>query len=429
MLFKNIAIIDENFDVCENMYVGVKGSYIDYVGSEIPTADYGEIYDGNNKLLIPAFYNMHTHMPMSLLRGYSENLPLAEWLNDKIFPFEAHLSAEDKYWGHLQGIAESLRYGVCASTDMYLDEDASCRAVCESGFKANISNSFMCFDDSDYTGSEFNKNTLEAISKYNGYDDGRVKVEFALHAEYTSNEKVAKQLAAAAIENHSSIHVHVSESASEVAECRERHEGRSPVKYLADCGIFDVPAVAAHCVHVTDEDIEILRDKNVTVASCPMSNLKLASGIAPTARMLKAGVNVTVGTDGVASNNNLNMLEEMRFFNLLQKGVYGDPTLISPKETLYIATRAGAIGQGRSDCGLIKEGYRADIAVFNTDTVSTFPEHDKLNNLIYSAQGTDVVLTMIDGKVLYKDGMYTTLDIEKINYECEKSRLRILDAI
>lgn len=429
MLFKDITILDENFEIKEHMYVGVKDAFIKYVGDKMPEEDYGEVYDGNNRLLMPAFYNMHSHNPMVLMRGYGENMPLANWLNERIFPFEAHLTEDDMYWGTLMGVAESVRYGIAASTDMYLGENAQARAYSESGFKSNISNSVTCFDDSDYRDYRdmpYYKNTLKAIKDWDGYDDGRIHVEYALHAEYTSNEKIARQLAEVCQENESTMHVHVSETASEVKACRERHDGKSPVKYLADCGIFDRPTVAAHCVHVDDDDIEILRAKNVTVASCPKSNLKLASGIAPIYRLMEGGVNVTIGTDSVVSNNCLNMIEEIRYFNLLQKGSTGIATAIDPRETIYAATRAGAIGQGRKDCGLIKEGFRADIIALDIDTVYNFPQYNLLNNLVYSMSGNDVVLTMVDGRVLYKEGMFPTLDIEKLKFECNNSIKRIL---
>lgn len=426
MLFKDITILDENFEIKEHMYVGVKDAFIKYVGDRMPEEDYGEVYDGNNRLLMPAFYNMHSHNPMVLMRGYGENMPLSNWLNERIFPFEAHLTEDDMYWGTLMGVAESVRYGIASSTDMYLGENAQARAYSESGFKSNISNSVTCFDDSDYRDMPYYKNTLQAIKDWDGYDEGRIHVEYALHGEYTSNEKIARQLAEVCKENESTMHVHVSETASEVQACRERHYGKSPVKYLADCGIFDRPTVAAHCVHVDDEDIEILRAKNVTVASCPKSNLKLASGIAPVYRLMEGGVNVTIGTDSVVSNNCLNMIEEIRYFNLLQKGSTGIATAIDPGETIYAGTRAGAIGQGREDCGLIKEGYRADITVLDIDTVYNFPQYNLLNNLVYSMNGNDVVLTMVDGRVLYKEGMFPTLDIEKLKFECNKSIKRIL---
>lgn len=429
MLFRDIALVDERFEVQEHRFVGVKGDRIAYIGTAAPQEDYGEVYDGRNRLLLPAFYNIHSHLPMVLMRGYGENLPLMQWLQGKIFPFEAHLQSEDMYYGCLMGIAEMLRFGIGAASEMYLAHEPLCRAFLESGAKGNISRCVTCFDDSDYTDLPMYRDTLETVAAYNGADNGRIKAEYSLHAEYTSPEKIARQLAQAAQQSGCGMHVHVAETREETDGCKERHGGKSPVRYLADCGIFDVPAVAAHCVYVDEADIAILKEKQVTVAVNPKSNLKLASGISPVAALLDAGVNVGIGTDSVASNNNLNMLEEMRFFNLLQKGSREDPTLMTPAQTLYAATRAGALAQHREDCGLIKEGFKADLTVWDTDKIYLKPVYHLLNNLIYSAQGTDVVLTMVDGRVLYRDGVYPTLDIERITYECEAARTRILSEL
>lgn len=429
MLFKDITIIDENFQVKEHRYVGVKGECIACISDALPEEDYGEVYDGRNKLLIPAFYNMHSHLPMFLMRGYGENLPLMTWLQERVFPFEAQLTPDDMYWGGLMGVAEMLRYGIGATEDMYLHYDAQARALIDGGVKANYAACVLWTGEESYYDLPVYRDALESVRRHNGYDNGRIHTAFSLHAEYTSTEKVARAVAEAAAENHSTMHVHVSETRGEVEACRKSHGGRSPVRYLADCGIFDVPTVAAHCNHLDDEDIAILRERGVTVATCPKSNAKLASGICPVTALLDAGVNVAIGTDSVASNNNLNMIEEMRFFNLLQKATTYDPTVITPEQTLYAATRAGALAQQRGDCGLVKEGFRADLAVLDIDTVYMKPVYNLLSNLVYAASGNDIVLTMVDGKVLYRDGSYPTLDIERIQYECEKSRRRILGAL
>ncbi|MBQ0110642.1 MAG: amidohydrolase [Oscillospiraceae bacterium] len=428
MLFKNITIIDENFNVQKNRFVATDGDVISYIGTSLPQGDFGEIYDGNNKLLIPAFYDAHSHLPMFLMRGYGENLPLMDWLCGKIFPFEAHWDEESMYYSTLAGIAEMLRYGIADTTEMYLSHEPLGRAYYESGAKTTFSVCCLENSDVDFRTTALYKDTVDAINKYDGLDGGRIRVQFSLHAEYTTSEKITKTLAQAAAEHNSSIHVHVSETAGEVADCKERHR-KSPVKYLADCGIFDVPTVAAHCVHIDDDDIQILKNHNVTVATCPKGNAKLSSGICPVTKLISSGVNVAIGTDSVASNNNLNMIEEMRFFNLLQKASTFDPTVVTPAQTLYAATRAGALGAGREDCGFIKEGFKADLCVLDIDKPYMKPEYNLLNNLIYSASGNDVVLTMVDGKVLYKNGVYTTLDTEKIYYECEKAKNRILGEI
>jgi len=429
MLFKDITLVDEEFQVREHMYVGVKDDRIDCISAAAPEADYGEVYDGRGKLLLPAFYNGHSHLAMYLMRGYGENLPLMTWLQGRIFPFEAQLTGDDIYYGTLMGVAEMLRFGIAGTLDQYLHYDAQARALIDGGVRANYSACVTGMGDVSYYDLPIYRDTLESIEKYNHYDNDRIRTMLSLHAEYTSTERIVKELAQAAADLGMSMHVHVSETQGEADLCRNRHQRRSPVRYLADCGLFDVPVSAAHCVHLDDEDIAILREHNVSVATCPKSNAKLASGICPVTALLEAGVNVAIGTDSVASNNNLNMIEEMRFFNLLQKATTGDPTVITPEQTLYAATRAGALSMQRTDCGLLKEGFKADLTVMDLGGVYMLPDYNLLNNLVYAASGSDIVLTMVDGKVLYRDGAYPALDIERITYECEKSRRRILGAV
>ena len=423
MLFHDITIIDENFEVREHQYVGTKGDRIAIISDRLPIEPYGEVYDGKGKLLLPSFYNCHSHLPMALMRGYGENLPLSRWLNERIFPFEANWTDEDMYHACLIGAAESLRYGIGATREMYLSLPPLGKALTESGMKALFSRCAFGFGGATYEEQPIAAANEEAREQYAG---GRVRFEYSLHAEYTTNEKVVRSLAEIAKKNNCSIHVHVSETKSEVEECKARHDGKSPVRYLADCGLFDVPTGAAHCVWVDSDDIAILKEKGVTVAANPKSNAKLASGISPVTEMLAAGVNVAIGTDSVASNNNLDMVEEMRFFNLLQKARTLDPTVISAKETLYAATRAGALAFGLADSGLVKEGFKADLAVMDISTVNWFPVHDLLNNLIYSASGSNVVLTMVDGNTLYRDGSFSTIDVERTEFWAERARKRML---
>lgn len=426
MLFKDIAIVNENFEIEEHKYVGVKGEFIDCIADAMPQQDYGEEYNGRGKLLLPAFYNTHSHLPMAILRGYAENLALMDWLQGRIFPFEAKLTPDDIYYGTLMGVAEMYRYGIAGTTEMYIQQEPLGRAFLESGAKANFCVSTIWMGNESYFDLPYYKEATENFKRFNGANNGRMIAEFCIHAEYTSTERIVKEAAGVAAEYGAGMHIHASETRSEVDLCRKRHQRRSPIRYMYDCGIFEVPTTAAHCVHIDDEDVAILKEKNVTVATCPKSNAKLASGICPVESLLKAGVNVAIGTDSVASNNNLNMIEEMRFFNLLQKGVEVDPTVITPAQTLYAATRAGAISQRRMDCGLVKEGFRADLAVMDVDTPSMKPVYNLLNNLVYAASGSDIVLTMVDGDVMYRDGAYTTLDIERIEYELDRRKNRIL---
>ena len=431
MLFYNITYIDENFCVVPNAYIGTQGSRITYIGDCPPQDEhsYGRRYDGCGKLAINGFFNTHSHMPMALLRGYGENMSLNDWLHQRIFPFEDHLTADDIYWSTLLCSAEMLRYGIVSTTDMYMKGRAMGDAFRDAGVKANFGIGATCFSERCYPDLPQYAETMELIKDYHNTEDQRLKIDFSMHAEYTSQPNMVRTLAETAFKHGLNMHVHVSETAAERAECQQRHNGMSPVEYLNDLGIFDVPTTAAHCVHLSDEDIDILAQKKVTVATCPKSNLKLASGICPADRLLKKGVNIALGTDSVASNNNLNFIEEMRFFALIHKGNSLDPTLITPEQALAAATVNGARSQQRMDCGLIKQGNRADIVVLNIDQPHMKPAHNLLNNLIYSAAGSDIILTMVDGEVRYENGDWPHLDIEKIYAETEKSRLRILSQL
>lgn len=428
MLFKDITILDENFEIKPHMYVGVKDDKIDYIGSKMPDGDYGRVYDGHEKLLMTGFFNAHSHSPMSLMRGYGENLTLQDWLGTKIFPFEDHLDSNAVYWGTYLDLAEATRFGVVSTSDMYYFCPDMARAYSAAGAKGNICRSIAAFEEEDFRKSSRGLESIEFYKEWHGWENGRIKVDMSLHAEYTSVPGVVKQLAEYTKEIGAGMQVHVSETKKEHEECIGRH-GKTPTAYLADLGLFDTNATAAHCVWVTDEDMEILKEKKVTVATNPVSNLKLASGVCNVPALMKKGINVALGTDSVASNNSHNILAELKTFAIIQKTKWEDPTLITPKEAFYIATRAGALAQGRNDCGLLKEGFKADLIALDISVPNMHPVHDLLNNLLYSSSGSEVVMTMVDGKVLYEDGEFKTLDVEKAKAEVENAKNKILSQL
>ncbi|WP_130863145.1 amidohydrolase [Bacilliculturomica massiliensis] len=426
MLFQDITILDENLDVREHMYVGTKAERIAYIGTEMPEEDFGEIYPGDGRLLMSGFYNAHAHSPMALMRGYGENLALQDWLNTRIFPFEDKLTGEAVYWGTMLCMAESLRFGIVSSSDMYYFCGDMARAVVECGAKANISRSLVTFDDTDIWDLDRFLEARDFLRDWNGAGGGRVVAEMSLHAEYTNQEKAARQVAEFTRESGARMHVHISETKSEHEECKARRNGRTPIQFFDSLGLLDQPVTAAHCVWVDDEDIAIMAEKGVTVSSCPASNMKLASGVCNAPKLLASGVNLAIGTDSVASNNSLNFLEELKLFALVQKVHHQDPTVITPKQALYAGTRAGALTQGREDCGLLRQGFRADLIVLDIAQPHMHPVHNLLNNVIYSADGRDVVLTMVDGKVLYRGGDLLTIDMEKTVAEVERATQNIL---
>ncbi|MDR1630263.1 MAG: amidohydrolase [Oscillospiraceae bacterium] len=425
MLFQNIAVLQSDFSVAQNLFVGVRGDKIAYIGAERPAERFGEEYDGRGKLLMSGFFNTHSHAAMTLLRGYAENLPLAQWLSEKVFPFEARLDEQAVYWGSLLACAEMMRFGTVSFSDMYMFGDGMARAVLESGLKANICVSTVCFDGSSYFDLPSFHESVRLRERYHGAGEGRLLVDLCIHGEYTSTPKVVRELAGHAKEVCARIQLHLSETKTEHEECKARH-GRTPAGYFLENGVFDVPVTAAHCVWVEDEDIAILARQGVFAAANPASNMKLASGFAPVPKLLEKGVCVTIGTDGAASSNNLNMWKDLYLFSLIYKGYYQTPQLVSPAEALRCATVNGALAQGREGCGSVAVGNRADLIAVDLDVPNMQPQTDMASNLCYAESGADVCLSMVDGRVLWQNGEYRTMDIEKIKFEAEAATRNIL---
>lgn len=419
MLFKNISIITENLEIQNNMYVGIEDDKIDYIGTEKPQKNYGEEYDGNKKLLSSGFVNLHTHSPMTLLRGYAENLPLQSWLNDRVFPFEDRLNCDRAYYGTMLSIAEMLACGTTSFTDMYFFGDGVMKAVIESGAKINFGRSIVSFVDEDITKNDRFQEGVYLTEKYHNTQNGKIKIDMSLHAEYTNRLSIIEQFGEYTKGRGQINHIHLSETKSEHENCKEKY-GKTPARLFYDAKVFDAPTILAHCVWVDDEDMDIFAEKGVTVAHCPASNLKLGSGVCNTYKMLEKGINIGIGTDSAASNNGLDIMREIYLAAILPKGIYNRADIITPQEVYKMATVNGYVAQGRHDCGVIKEGNKADLIVIDLDKPNMYPDFDVLNNLVYSANKGDVVLTMVDGKVLYKNGEFTTIDVEKIGAEVSR---------
>lgn len=430
MLFADIDLLDENLDYRTHQWVGVRDGRIAYLGDAAPAGEdaaaYGEAYDGRGKLLAPAFYNAHAHAPMTLLRGYAENLPLQAWLNDQVFPFEAKITAEDCYWGTLLACAEMARYGCVSFSDMYYHMEEGARAALDAGIKMNLSDSLLAFSGEGLSELPVDAQNRRLLRDLHGAGDGRIVVDCNIHAEYTSNPRAVADLAAFAKEQGLRVQVHVSETRLEHEECKQRHGGLTPVRYFDSLGLFDVPVTAAHCVWVDDDDIDVLAARGVFVAANPASNMKLGSGFAPVPKMLERGVKVCLGTDGMASNNNHDMMQDLYLLALLYKGSTNDPSVVTPKQALEAATRMGALSQGRDDCGYVAVGAKADLCVFDTSGPSWAPCTNPLVNVVYAGHGADVCLTMCDGRVVYRDGAYPMLDVERAKAEVNARTQRIV---
>ncbi len=429
MLFSDISVLDASFHCKTHQYVATEGKKIVYIGDEKPEGDFGELYNGHNRLLMSGLCNAHSHAAMTLLRGYAENLPLDRWLNERVFPFEDKIQNEDAYYSTLLAIAEMLRTGTTSFTDMYFFSEHVIKGVGESGIKCNFGRAITSFSDCDISEIPSFRESEELVKTYHNAFEGRLKIDMSLHAEYTNRRTVMEQFAESVKAHGLRAHIHLSETEKEHEECKQRHGGLTPTELFAACGVFDVPTTAAHCVWVTDSDMDILKEKGVTVATNPASNLKLGSGVCNIYALLKKGINAALGTDSVASNNNLDMFREMYLCALLPKGFYRRPDVVSERDVLKMATQNGYAAQGRTDCGTIEVGNRADLIVVDLDTVHMCPHNDTVNHLVYAASGADVLLTMADGKVLYKDGVYTTIDIEKVKREVEARTERIQNEV
>ena len=431
MLFCDIDYLTPQFTV-DRGFVGVDKGRITYIGSTEPANpdSYGERYAGRGRLLMPGFYNTHAHAPMTLLRGYAEAMNLQDWLYNKIFPFEALMDGADNYAGSLIAIAEMLRFGVVSYSDMYYFTEDRIRAVAETGIKANLAPALMVFDeDTRYEDMPDREQNERLVRDYHGSFDNRIRIDLNIHSEYISNPQVVRALGEQARRLGVGTQVHISETWTEHEECRQRRGGLTPTAYFDSLGFFEAPCTAAHCVFTEPDDWQIFADRNVYVSANPASNFKLASGFAPLPEMLAAGVNVSLGTDGMASNNNHNMFKDLYLLATVYKAAGNDPTLIDPATALRIATVNGAHCQGRFDAGAISIGNRADLVVIQTDVPWAQPVSSALNNIVYASQGSDVCLTMVDGQVLYRDGQWPTIDIEAAIHAAQQATDRISSAV
>ena len=419
ILFKNVNLPEScGFDTTVNILV--KDKMIAYIGKDMPDEIADRVIEGNGNLVIPAFYNAHCHSAMTLFRGYGDDLPLQRWLNERIFPAEDRLTSESVYYGSMVAIAEMIRNGTVSFSDMYFFLDDTARAVEESGVKANLSRSIVSFDPAiDCENDARIKEAVDVYHRWNGKADGRIKIDMSLHAEYTNVEKCCRYLGELTKKLGTGMQVHISETASEHDACIERH-GMTPIRFFEETGVLESPTTAAHCVWVTDEDMEIMAKRGVSAAHNPVSNLKLGSGIMPYKKMKDAGVNITLGTDGAASNNRLSVLREMQFAALIHKGNDLDPSVTLAGDMIKIATRNGALSQGRDDCGSVAVGMKADLLLIDLSAWNTIPSYSFESTVCYSMTEENILLTMCDGNILYEDHAYTTIDEEKLKSEAQR---------
>ena len=413
------------FRCLENAYLGVDGSVIDYIGTEKPQAAYDLEKDMSGRMLLPGLVNCHGHSPMVLLRGVGSDLNLQDWLFGKVMPIEDRLTAEDIQAGNNLALLEMIATGTTSYSDMYFEPRTAVENAVLCGIKANISRPVQCFNKDEAYAENFRaKESIQLFKDFHGAAEGRVRIDFAIHAEYTCFDHIVGPYSADCKSLGGRMQVHLSETKKEHDECVAKY-GKTPAKWFYDLGTFDNPTSAAHCVFVTEEDMALMLEKGVSPIHNPTSNMKLGSGYAPIQRMLDLGLNVTLGTDGAASNNNLNLMEELHLAAVLHNGYHRDPTILKPAQLLAMATRNGAKLQGREDTGELAVGKKADIIALDMTRPHLYPNVDPLALTVYSAQGSDVVMTMVDGVILYENGEFLTLDKERILHDAKAAVRRL----
>lgn len=369
-----------------------------------------ETIEAKGMVAMPGFINCHTHAAMTLLRSYADDLPLMEWLSERIWPLEERLTAEDVYWGTMLCILEMIKSGTTTFADMYFFMDEVAQAVEKTGIRASLSRGMI---GNGPTAQLALDETEQFIDKWHGAAAGRITTMVGPHAPNTCPPDYLKKVISLADKFNVGAHIHLAETRAEVDEIRKQY-GKTPIEYVNDIGLLELPVLGAHCVHLTQNDIKILLEKKVGVAHNPESNMKLASGIAPIPQMIAEGITVGLGTDGAASNNNLDMMEEMRSASLLHKVSSGDPKAVPSYTALEMATLNGAKVLGLKDIGFLQPGCKADIILIDFEKPHLYPKHDLIAHTVYAAQSSDVDTVIIDGQVIMRNGQLLTIDEKEI---------------
>ncbi|MCI6233274.1 MAG: amidohydrolase [Selenomonas sp.] len=421
LLIKNACVVLPDGQT-KTANIAVEGSKILAIG-EAP-ADFiaEQTIDAKDMLAIPGFVNAHTHASMTLLRSYADDMELMTWLNDHIWPVEAKMISNDIYWGAALAAVEMLKSGTTTFADMYgpfMERVAD--VVTESGMRGVLSRGIIGVAPD---GEKKIEENISLYEDYNGAANGRIKVMFGPHAPYTCPPEFLKKVAAAAQRLGAEVHIHMNETKAEIEQISKQY-GKRPFEYVEDTGLFESPTLAAHCVHLSDDEIEIIKKHGIRVAHNPGSNMKLASGVAPVPRLLKEGVTVALGTDGTSSNNNLDMLQEVQLAALLHKVNEYDPLAVPAFEALKMGTEYGAKAVGLDGIGRLEAGAKADIVLVSMKGAAWVPRFNEVSLLVYSGSAADVDTVICDGKILMQHRELKTLDEEKIKYEAQKCAERL----
>lgn len=408
ILIKDTTIIS---DEIEKSSILVVDDTIQEISNSLNDNDAEKIIDGSNKITMPGLINTHSHVAMTLLRGVGDDQSLQTWLEEYIWPKEANLNDELVYLGSKLAMAEMIKTGTTTFNDMYFFMEETAKAVDESGMRAVLGYGMIDLFDDEKMKSEL-KESEKLIKNCHQTCENRVSVAVAPHAPYTCSEELLIKSKELASKHDLKLHIHVSETKKEVNDIKN-NTGKTPFEYLDGIGVLDSNTIAAHGVWPTDDEMNIIKEKQVSIAHNPSSNMKLASGIAPITKYLEDGVNVGIGTDGVSSNNNLDMFSEMKLTAFLQKVNTLNPQVLPTKDTFKMATKNGAQALG-INAGSLEEGKLADIILVDTLVPHMTPVRNALSNIIYSSLGTDVDTVICNGKILLENKELKTINEQEI---------------
>ena len=429
ILIKNALILNPNNFENKKQSLLIKDDLIAEIAETIDEGNVDKIIDAEGKILLPGLINTHTHLSMTLFRGLADDLSLDSWLNDHIWPMEANLNGDYCYIGALLGAVELIKSGTTTFSDMYFYMEDVARAVEDAGIRAVLSYGMIDFGDAERREAEIEEN-LQLFKSCNGMADGRIKVFFGPHSPYTASEDLLIKVRELADEYNMGIHIHVSETEKEINDSLDE-KGLKPFEYLEKIGFLGPDVVAAHCVWLSDEEIEIIKKHDVKVSHNPCSNMKLASGIAPVSKLIENDICVSIGTDGASSNNNLDLIEELKTASLLQKVSTLDPKVLTSDEAITMATIKGAEALGlENEIGSIEVGKKADIILIDINSANMVPDSSSLSsNVIYSANGSNVDTTICNGKILMENKKLTVLDEQEIYDKARKAIKELKEAI
>jgi len=426
ILIKNadVLTLNGNGDVLRRTDLVISDGKVQSVGAVPPDLAADETIDAADHVVMPGFFNAHTHAAMTFERGWADDLPFDRWLNERIWVAESALTPEDVRWGAYLAAAEMIRGGTVGFADHYFYMDEVARVVEESGLRATLAWCVFGMGEGTEIGRGLDE-TVEFVQGWQGAANGRIRTVLGPHSPYACPPEFLVKVAEKAAEMGVGTHIHVSEFRDQLESSLAKY-GMTPVQFLNQTGIFDSPCIAAHCIYITAEDLDILAAKRVNVVQCPNTHMKLGMGVTPVPELLAKGVNVALGTDGPASNNDLDMLEEARLATLMQKNHYLDPVMLPAELTLRLATQGGARALGFGESGVIAPGRPADLVLLDFRRPHLRPRHNLLSNVMYSAKSPDISHVIVDGQVLLRNGQLTTLDEDRILYEAEKRAFRMV---